>query len=183
MIRSDSTLNQLFPLCGHCFLFFAVKQAKQAVQRPGPEEGLPMGGLLCIVPDSLVINVTGEEKRKIQTVLRQGGEMKCATGQFKVHSSHSNSSGAVRTREGQKERKRETTEDQKLQFGLSSAEEGGALKEPLENTGELRVLLYIPSLCGNKTKPEEKWGDRADICWETFFRMKETQILEQVEFF
>lgn len=38
MIRSDSTLNQLFPLCGHCFLFFAVKQAKQAVKRPEPLE-------------------------------------------------------------------------------------------------------------------------------------------------
>lgn len=39
MIRSDSTLNQLFPLCGHCFLFFAVKQAKQPVKRPEPSEG------------------------------------------------------------------------------------------------------------------------------------------------
>lgn len=38
MIRSDSTLNQLFPLCGHCFLFFAVKQAKQPVKRPEPVE-------------------------------------------------------------------------------------------------------------------------------------------------
>lgn len=38
MIRSDSTLNQLFPLCGHCFRFFAVKQAKQAVKRPEPLE-------------------------------------------------------------------------------------------------------------------------------------------------
>lgn len=38
MIRSDSPLNQLFPLCGHCFLFFAVKQAKQPVKRPEPVE-------------------------------------------------------------------------------------------------------------------------------------------------
>lgn len=39
MICSDSPLNQLFPLCGHCFLFFAVKQAKQPVKRPEPLEG------------------------------------------------------------------------------------------------------------------------------------------------
>lgn len=61
-----------------------------------------------------------------------------------------------------KKGKRKTSESRKkkLQFGGSFVQEGGAFKDPLENTGELFVLLYIPSLCGNEPEPEEKWGIR-----------------------
>lgn len=57
-----------------------------------------------------------------------------------------------------KEKKENTKKKQRLQFGVSFVQKGGAFTEPLENTGELFLLLSIPGLCGNQPKPGEESG-------------------------
>lgn len=64
--------------------------------------------------------------------------------------------GPEKHKKGKERQVKARKKNQKLQFGASFVKEGGALKDPLENTGELFVLLYIPSLCGNEAKPEKK---------------------------
>lgn len=86
MIRSDSTLNQLFPLCGHCFLFFAVKQAKQPVKRPEPVERMAIVCWWEVLSASFLSCYCSFSTRSVNTWQTSGWS------HFKVYNTHSNSS-------------------------------------------------------------------------------------------
>lgn len=91
-----------------------------------------------------------------------------------------------RCRPGEKDRKRSSEKRRERQnLGHSFVKEGGALKDPLENSGEfcLLVLHYVPTADFMGTNQNQKRGIKLVSAELKCFTLNEKQIFEQMEVF